>query len=93
MASREDHFAAATKFLAPRHFHQSLWIPETDHHARLRVTFATTSNFASGNDSDASAAALPVMLFAGPMFGTRYMAVHMDHLSKENGVRVIFIDR
>jgi phytoene dehydrogenase-like protein len=93
MASREDHFAAATRFLAPRHFHQSLWIPETEHHARLRVTFATTSNFATSNADDTPAAALPAMLFAGPMFGTRYMAVQMDRLSRESGVRGIFIDR
>jgi hypothetical protein len=93
MASREDHFAAATKLLSTRHLHQSLWIPETEHHARLRVTFATTSNFALGHDGDVSAAALPAMLFAGPMFGTRYMAVQMDRLSREHGVRGIFIDR
>jgi hypothetical protein len=92
MASREQIFSAAAKFLAPLHFHQSLWIPETADHARLRVTFATTSNFARADNEDESSA-LPTMLFAGPMFGTRYMAIEMDRLSRENGVRGIFIDR
>ncbi|KXT18847.1 hypothetical protein AC579_3532 [Pseudocercospora musae] len=76
---------AAIKILAARNLHQCLWLRPSETHARLRVTFSTTSNF-----HDAS---LPVVLFCGPMFGTRYLIIPFDELAKNSGVRMICVDR
>ena len=67
------------------HLHQSLWLPETQDHPRLRVTFATTSNF----DDET----LPAILFIPPMFGSRWFVLEMDKLARDSGVRVVFPDR
>ena len=67
------------------HLHQCLWLPETQDHTRLRVTFATTSNFE--NES------LPAILFIPPMFGSRWFVLEMDKLARDSGVRVVFPDR
>lgn len=75
----------ALPLLCSRHFHQVLWLPETESHSKLRVTYATTTNF-----DDAS---IPVVLFIGPMFGTRWLALHFDKLARDCGVRVICVDR
>lgn len=72
-------------------FHRSLTLPATASHEALKVTFATTSNFERG-DGDGDDA-LPVMLFCGPMGGTRYMLMDIDHVANEAGVRIVFIDR
>ncbi|KAF7187423.1 hypothetical protein HII31_11312 [Pseudocercospora fuligena] len=76
---------AAIKILAAQHLHQCLWLPRSETHERLRVTFSTTSNFQHGS--------LPVVLFCGPMFGTRYLVLPFDKLAKESGVRMICVDR
>jgi hypothetical protein len=65
--------------------HQSLWLPETQNHPRLRVTYATTSNF-----DDES---LPAILFIPPMFGSRWFVLEMDKLARDCGVRVVLPDR
>jgi len=67
------------------HLHQCLWLPETQDHPRLRVTFATTSNF----DDET----LPVILFIPPMFGSRWIVLEMDKLARDSGVRVVFPER
>lgn len=67
------------------HLHQSLWIPETSDHPRLRVSYGTTSNF-----HDES---LPAVLFIPPMFGSRWFLLEMDKLARDCGVRVVFPDR
>jgi hypothetical protein len=67
------------------HLHQCLWLPETQDHPRLHVTFATTSNF----DDEA----LPAILFIPPMFGSRWFVLEMDKLARDSGVRVVFPDR
>lgn len=77
--STQNVFSEATRRLAQRHLHQSFW------HESLRVTFATTSNF-DQND-------LPVVLFAGPMFGNRYHLLTFDKLARTTGVRAIYPDR
>ncbi|SMY21671.1 unnamed protein product [Zymoseptoria tritici ST99CH_1A5] len=82
MSSATEH---AVRLLAPRNLHQCLWLPERPSHARLRITFATTSNF--DNKS------LPCILFVGPMFGSRYNALLFNKLAKDVGVRVICVDR
>jgi hypothetical protein len=67
------------------HLHQCLWLPETQDHPRLRVTFGTTSNF-----DDES---LPAILFIPPMFGSRWFVLETDKLARDSGVRVVFPDR
>ncbi|KIW16904.1 hypothetical protein PV08_04094 [Exophiala spinifera] len=68
-------------------FHQSLWLPQTAEHPRLRVTYSTTTNF------DNVSLSLPVILFIGPMFGSRWDALHFNKLANDSGVRAIFVDR
>lgn len=80
--SAEDQ---AIRMVCARDFHQSLWLPETAEHSKLRVTFATTTNF-----DDVS---LPAILFIGPMFSTRWNALHFDSLARKCDVRVICVDR
>lgn len=75
----------AITMLANRCYHQCLWIPATEKHGKLRVTFATSSNF--DNDD------LPVMLFVPPQFCSRYHIVEMDHLAQAAGVRLLGADR
>jgi hypothetical protein len=67
------------------HLHQCLWLPQTQDHPRLRVTYATTSNF--DNES------LPAILFIPPMFGSRWFVLEMDKLARDCGVRVVLPDR
>jgi hypothetical protein len=66
-------------------FHRTLWVPETPDHPKLKVTYATTTNFNNVN--------LPAVLFIGPMFSTRWVALHIDKLARDCGVRVICVDR
>jgi len=75
----------ALAFVCAEEFHRCLWLPETQDHGRLRVTFSTTKNF--------DQASLPAMLFVGPMFGSRYNSIDINHLAAECGVRVICCDR
>lgn len=88
MASIDASVSARDNALArvsAGHLHQCLWLPETQNHPRLRVTFATTSNFE--NES------LPAILFIPPMFGSRWFVLEMDKLARDSGVRVVFPDR
>ncbi|CZT18468.1 uncharacterized protein RCC_04313 [Ramularia collo-cygni] len=77
----------AIRRLAQLHLHQSLrlHVPQTIAQESLRVTFATTSNFDQHD--------LPVILFLGPMFGTRYNASTFDRLARATKVRCICVDR
>ncbi|KAK4547187.1 hypothetical protein LTR36_001408 [Oleoguttula mirabilis] len=75
----------AIKYVCGENFHRRLWLPVSATHDRLRVTYSTTSNF-----SDDS---LPAILFCGPMFGSRWFAILIDHLAATTGVRVICVDR
>lgn len=80
-----DAKKAAIERLCNICYHQCLWLPATEKHGKLRVTFATTSNF--NNE------ALPVMLFIPPQVSTRWHITSMDHLAQVAGVRVICADR
>ncbi|GAM89996.1 hypothetical protein ANO11243_080360 [Dothideomycetidae sp. 11243] len=75
----------AIQTICAKELHQALWLPETALHPRLRVTYSTTINF---HDTT-----LPVILFIGPMFGTRYVSLQAGKLARECGVRLICIDR
>lgn len=52
--------AEAIERLCARHLHQHFWVPANEAlgHGRLRVTYATTSNFADDG--------LPAVLFCHP---------------------------
>lgn len=75
----------ACAIVCAKNLHQCLWLPATDSHERLRVTYSTTKNFADTT--------LPAVLFCAPMFATRAVALDVDKLTTECGVRVIFVDR
>lgn len=78
----------AITYCSNRSFHQCIHLPATSQHPRLRVTFATTTNF----DNDAEEE-LPVILFCHPMGAARYMIYGFEHLAKKMGVRMVIIDR
>jgi hypothetical protein len=75
----------AVTILCKKHLHQCFWLPENESHGRLRITYSTTSNFTD--------TALPVILFLGPMFGSRYLNNEFNQLAISTGVRVICVDR
>ncbi|KAI4740458.1 hypothetical protein E4T50_09105 [Aureobasidium sp. EXF-12298] len=75
----------AITFCSNLHFHQSIYIPASTSHPKLRVTFSTTTN---SNDEN-----LPVVLFCHPMGAARYMIYGFENLAKKVGVRVVIIDR
>jgi hypothetical protein len=88
MASVDASVSARDNALArvsAGHLHQCLWLPETQDHPRLRVTFATTSNF----DDEK----LPAILFIPPMFGSRWLVLEADKVARDSGVRVVIPDR
>jgi len=88
MASVDASVSARDNALArvsAGHLHHCLWLPETQDHPRLRVTFATTSNF----DDER----LPAILFIPPMFGSRWLVLEADKLARDSGVRVAIPDR
>ncbi|KAK9236843.1 hypothetical protein V1525DRAFT_389108 [Lipomyces kononenkoae] len=67
----------AIRIICTKHFHRALWLSETANHSKLKVTYSTTTNFDSVN--------LPAILFIGPMFGTRWNALHFDKLARDCG--------
>jgi hypothetical protein len=88
MASADASVSARDNALArvsAGHLHQCIWLPETQDHPRLRVTYATTSNFENET--------LPAILFIPPMFGSRWFALETDKLARDSGVRVVFPER
>jgi predicted dienelactone hydrolase len=78
-------FDLATTFCSNIYFHQSIHLPASTEHDRLRVTFATTTNF---DDQQ-----LPVVLFCHPMGAARYLIYMFEAVAKREGVRVLIIDR
>jgi predicted dienelactone hydrolase len=75
----------ATTFCSNIHFHQSLHIPASPEHERLRVTYATTTNFGQKE--------LPVVLFCHPMGAARHLIYKFEEVAKKEGVRVLIVDR
>lgn len=82
---KDSAMERATEMLCASHLHRSIWLPATEQHERLRVTYSLTRNF-----SDAQ---VPAVLFCGPLFGSRYINIMFDNLAKAAGVRVICVDR
>jgi hypothetical protein len=85
MASVNTSRDTALARVSAGHLHQCLWLPETQDHPRLRVSYATTSNF-----DDIT---LPAILFIPPMFGSRWFVLEIDKLARDSSVRVVFPDR
>jgi len=75
----------AIRTTCTKQIHQALWLQETANHQRLKVTYSTTTNFDN--------VSLPAVLFIGPMFSTRWHALHFDKLARDCGVRLICVDR
>jgi hypothetical protein len=76
----------ATTFCSNISFHRSLYLPvSSEQHERLRVTFATTTNFGMTE--------LPVVLFCHTMGAARYLIFEFEEVAKKEGVRVLIIDR
>ncbi|KAI4725807.1 hypothetical protein E4T49_06410 [Aureobasidium sp. EXF-10728] len=75
----------AITFCSNTHFHRSLRIPATTSRPTLRVTFATSTNFAAQE--------LPVILFCHPMGCARYLIFRLEHLAVRVGVRIVVVDR
>ncbi|KAF2207479.1 hypothetical protein CERZMDRAFT_102376 [Cercospora zeae-maydis SCOH1-5] len=76
---------SAVRLLADLKFHQCFRLAATDKHEELRVTFATSTNFDNHE--------LPVVLFVGPMFCSRFFCTNYNKLSISSGVRFICVDR
>ncbi|PIB01512.1 hypothetical protein CB0940_00985 [Cercospora beticola] len=76
---------SAIRLLADRKYHQCFRLAATDKHEELRVTFATSTNF---DDN-----VLPVVLFVGPMFGSRYFCTDYNKLAISSKIRFICVDR
>lgn len=85
MASYSSPENQAIRTVCGRNFHQTLWLPETATHQKLRVTYATTTNFDN--------VSLPVILYISQMYATRWGAVFCDRRARRYGVRVICVDR
>jgi predicted dienelactone hydrolase len=75
----------ATTFCSNISFHQSLYLPASSSHERLRVTFATTTNFKQKE--------LPVVLFCHPMGTARHLIYRFEEVAKKEGIRVLIVDR
>jgi predicted dienelactone hydrolase len=75
----------ATSFCSNIKFHRNLHLPASLDHGRLRVTYATTTNFGDKR--------LPVVLFCHPMGAARYLIYGFEEMAKREGVRVLIIDR
>lgn len=88
ISSSTDSAVEAAAFCSHGCFHQSIWLPATTLHQKLRVTFATTRNFNAENASQ-----LPTALFCLPMGASRLLIYHLDHAAHKAGVKLIVIDR
>lgn len=84
-ASSPSPYDEAVSIACAKHLHQSLWLPETPSHGRLRVTFSTTSNFADSS--------LPLIFNCPPMFGGRWSCLSSGRRAESHGLRMISVDR
>ncbi|KAI1745651.1 hypothetical protein F4680DRAFT_109734 [Xylaria scruposa] len=84
MSSNNNTDAAVSRYLDDEHFHRSFTLPSNDSRSsEIRVTYA---DFGHQNDER-------VLLFCGPLFGSRYVLTTKDKLARRHGVRVISPDR
>ncbi|KAI0436907.1 hypothetical protein F4803DRAFT_198279 [Xylaria telfairii] len=84
MPSNDGGGVTASRYLDDQRFHQSFTLPpDANRPSELKVTYA---DFGHRNDER-------VLLFCGPLFGSRYVPATKDRLAKRYGVRVISPDR
>lgn len=84
-SSRSSPLDNAITFCSNIYYHRSLHIPASSSHGKLRVTYATTTNFEN--------AELPVVLFCHPMGAARYLIFGFEEAARREGVRVVIVDR
>ncbi|KAK4984408.1 hypothetical protein LTR50_006621 [Elasticomyces elasticus] len=85
-ASQEgDVHGRVIAFTSQRQFHRALTLPATASHDKLRVTYSI-----AGDEGDEEA---PVILYIGPLFGSRLQAFDTHYLASKIGVRIIYIER
>ncbi|KAI1358154.1 hypothetical protein F5Y08DRAFT_126178 [Xylaria arbuscula] len=76
--------AAASHYLDDERFNKSFTLPsEASRSAGFRVTFADFGHHTSEH----------VLLFCGPLMGSRYLLTTKDKLAQQHGVRVLCPDR
>jgi hypothetical protein len=81
----------AIEFACNIRFHRSFVLspnPDKGRHKPLRVTYAD-----AGYHDEESLEDIPVMLYAGGLFGGRYQALTVDEIAKKYRVRILFVDR
>ncbi|KAI0194884.1 Alpha/Beta hydrolase protein [Xylaria flabelliformis] len=84
MSSNNNTDVAASRYLDDERFHRNFTLPPNDSRSsELKVTYA---DFGHQNDER-------VLLFCGPLFGSRYVLTPKDKLAQRYGVRVISPDR
>ncbi|KAI1767941.1 hypothetical protein GGR53DRAFT_52569 [Hypoxylon sp. FL1150] len=76
---------ATTPYLDDERFHRTLTLPpiETTRPAELKVTYA---DFGHHNHER-------VLLFCGPLLGSRYVLTTKDGLARQHGIRIVSLDR
>ncbi|KAI0520716.1 hypothetical protein F5B22DRAFT_48601 [Xylaria bambusicola] len=84
MASSSEANATVSQYLDDERFHQTFRLPSGASRAtEFKVTYA---DFGHRNNEH-------VLLFCGPLLGSRYLLTTKDKLAQENGIRVICPDR
>ncbi|TGJ86677.1 hypothetical protein E0Z10_g2091 [Xylaria hypoxylon] len=84
MVSDNDGSAAASHFLDDERFHRKCTLPpNASRPTEFKLTYA---DFGHRNDER-------VLLFCGPLVGSRFVLTTKDKLAQENGVRIISPDR
>ncbi|OTB00026.1 hypothetical protein M426DRAFT_245027 [Hypoxylon sp. CI-4A] len=80
-----DRDATTRPYLDDERFHQTLTLPpiETVRPTELKVTYA---DFGHHNHEH-------VLLFCGPLLGSRYLLTTKDALARQHGVRIVSLDR
>ncbi|KAI3331672.1 hypothetical protein HD806DRAFT_478014 [Xylariaceae sp. AK1471] len=84
MIGDNDGSSAASQYLDDNRFHQRLSLPpNASRPAEFTVTYA---DFGHRNDER-------VLLFCGPLVGSRYLLTTKDKLAQQHGMRIISPDR
>ncbi|KAI8955808.1 hypothetical protein F4801DRAFT_574009 [Xylaria longipes] len=84
MPSNNNTDVAVSRYLDDERFHQNFTLPpDASRPSEIKVTYA---DFGHRNDER-------VLLFCGPLLGSRYVLTTKDRLAQRHGVRVISPDR
>ncbi|KAI0100799.1 Alpha/Beta hydrolase protein [Nemania sp. FL0031] len=84
MASHNNASAAGSHYFDDERFHQSFTLPpNASRPGEFKVTYA---DFGHRNDER-------VLLFCGPLVGSRFVLATKDEVAKQHGVRIVSADR